>query len=127
MEGPMSCTARPTVRRRGFAAALAVVVAAGLGLAACGGGNDSVKSGGGNGGSGGNGGNGGTEQPAGDAAAKAYVGLSKKDAIAKAKADGRVWRITREDGEYFPATMDYDPERLNFEIDKGKVTSATFG
>ncbi|MFA5882815.1 MAG: hypothetical protein WDA60_03095 [Acidimicrobiia bacterium] len=117
-------------RRRGPAAALALalalalIVAAGLGLAACGGG-DSVKSGG-SGGSGGNG-NGGTEQTGGDAAARAYVGLTKSDAIAKAEADGRKWRITREDGTEYAVTFDYDPERLNFEIDKGTVTMATFG
>lgn len=120
MEGTMSGAPR---RLRALAAGLVVVVAAGLGVAACGGDDDAVTSGGGGRGNG----NGGTEQPAGDAAAKAYVGLSKQDAIAKAKADDRVWRITREDDEQFPTTMDYAPDRLNFEIDDGKVTRVTFG
>jgi hypothetical protein len=109
---------------RRLRATAAVVAVAGFALAGCGGGDHAVKSGGGNRGTGGSTG---TDQPGGDAAAKAYVGLAKKDAIAKAKADGRVWRITREDGENFPTTMDYDPERLNFEIDNGTVTKATFG
>ena len=33
----------------------------------------------------------------------------------------------REDGESFPGTADYNPERVQFEIDNGKVTKATFG
>jgi hypothetical protein len=56
-----------------------------------------------------------------------YVGLTKSAAIAKAKSQGRPWRITREDGESFPGTLDYNPERVQFEIDNGKVTKATFG
>jgi hypothetical protein len=62
-----------------------------------------------------------------DPAAQAYVGLSKADAIKKAEADGRPWRITREDDQHFPATLDYNPQRVSFEIDKGKVTRAIFG
>ena len=56
-----------------------------------------------------------------------YVGLTKSAAIAKAKDQGRPWRIGREDGEVFPGTLDYNPERVTFEIDNGKVTTATFG
>jgi len=56
-----------------------------------------------------------------------YVGLTKAAAIAKAEDQGRPWRITREDGESFPGTLDYNPERVQFEIDNGKVTKATFG
>jgi len=62
----------------------------------------------------------------GDAAA-AYVGLTKQAAIAKAKADGRPWRIAREDGERFMLTQDYDPNRVTFEIDHGKITKASLG
>jgi hypothetical protein len=62
-----------------------------------------------------------------DPAAQAYVGLSKADAIDKAEADGHPWRITREDDQHFPATLDYNPDRVSFEIDKGKVTQAIFG
>jgi hypothetical protein len=62
-----------------------------------------------------------------DASASAYVWLTKKAATTKADAAGTTWRITREDGESFPVTLDYNPERLNFEIDDGKVTQATYG
>jgi hypothetical protein len=56
-----------------------------------------------------------------------FVGLTKNAAIAKAKAGGRLWRISREDSESFPGTLDYNPDRVNFEIDNGTVTSAIFG
>ena len=56
-----------------------------------------------------------------------YVGLSKSAAIAKAKADDRPWRISREDDELFMGTLDFNPDRVSFEIDDGKVTTATFG
>lgn len=118
MEGAMSRTPR---RLRTLAAAASIVVAAGLGVASCDGGDDTPKSGGSRTG------NDGTEQPTDGAAAKAYIGLPKKDAIARAKADDRVWRVTREDDETYPTTLDYDPDRLNFEIDDGRVTKATFG
>lgn len=56
-----------------------------------------------------------------------YVGLDKDEAISLAESQGRPWRITREDDEMFPVTMDYQPDRINFEIDDGSVTAATFG
>ena len=59
--------------------------------------------------------------------ADAYVGLTKRAAIAMAEADGRPWRLGREDGESFLLTQDYNPERVTFEIDNGTVTSASFG
>ena len=62
-----------------------------------------------------------------DTSPSSYVGLSKKAAIAKADANDVTWRILREDDEQFPATMDFNPERINFEIDNGKVTKATLG
>jgi hypothetical protein len=67
-----------------------------------------------------------TTTTAGDAAA-AYVGLSKQDAVAKAKADDRPWRIGREDDEQFMVTQDFVDNRVTFEIDDGKVTKATLG
>lgn len=71
-------------------------------------------------------GRGGDTAPAA-AGAQAYVGLAKRAAIAKAEAAGAPWRITREDDEHFVVTQDYVPERLNFEIDDGTVTEATYG
>src|SRR5262245_4471658 len=59
--------------------------------------------------------------------ASSYVGLTKKDAIAQAKAHDQPWRIGREDDEQFMLTQDFVPERVTFEIDDGKVTKATLG
>ena len=56
-----------------------------------------------------------------------YVGLSKQAAIAKAEAAGRPWRISSENGESFPATLDYNPERVSFDINENRVTAANFG
>jgi hypothetical protein len=110
MEGPVT-------RRRLLTAGLAGWLAM-VGLAACGGSGDRVRS---------DGGERGTTQAGQSASAGAYVGLTEKDAIAKADAAGRAWRITREDDEEFFVTFDYDPERVNLEIDDGTVTRATFG
>ena len=62
-----------------------------------------------------------------DTSAGSYVGLTEKEAIAKAKAAGSPWRITRKDGETFMVTQDFVANRINFEIDDGKVTKATYG
>jgi hypothetical protein len=62
-----------------------------------------------------------------DTSPDSYVGLSKRDAIAKAEAEDRKWRVLREDDETFPATADYIETRINFEIDDGKVTKASYG
>jgi hypothetical protein len=56
-----------------------------------------------------------------------FVGLSKQAAIAKAEAENRPWRISSEDGESFPATLDYNPERVSFDINENRVTAANFG
>lgn len=102
-------------RARRIAAGLLFVVALPLAGAACGG--DDRKSVNTNG-------NGSTT---GDTSPSSYVGLTKKAAIDKAEANDVPWRILREDDEQFPATMDFNPERINFEIDDGKVTKATNG
>ena len=70
-----------------------------------------------------------TTTTSGTASANAgdYVGLTKQAAIDKAEAAGHTWRIGREDDQQFPATLDYNPNRLTFEIDNGKVTSAIYG
>jgi hypothetical protein len=67
-----------------------------------------------------------TTRTVGDAAA-AFVGLSKRAAVAKAEADGRPWRIGREDDERFLLTQDLVENRVTFEIDDGEVTAATLG
>ena len=62
-----------------------------------------------------------------DTSAQSYVGLTKKEAIAKAEASDTPWRITREDKETFMVTQDFVEDRVNFEIDNGTVTKATNG
>ena len=114
---------RHQATRSGRLLAVGLVALAVLGFAACGGDNGAVRSGGG----GSSDGSGGTSPASGGTSAQSYVGLSRRAAIAKAKSEGREWRITREDDETFPATLDYVETRINFEIDDGKVTKATFG
>ena len=97
----------------------ALVVAGGLMMAGCG--SDS-----GNSASSGNNDNANAADP-GPGKEADYVGLTKRAAIAKAEDDGRPWRISREDDELFAGTLDYNPDRVSFEIDDGKVTKATFG
>ena len=59
--------------------------------------------------------------------AAAYVGMTKRAAIAAAEADDRPWRIGREDDEQFLLTQDFIEDRVTFEIDDGEVTAATLG
>ena len=56
-----------------------------------------------------------------------YLGLTEAQAMKKAREQGRPARVVRKDDEVFPATLDYNPDRVSFEIDDGKVTKATFG
>ncbi len=44
-----------------------------------------------------------------------------------AEAEGFVLRVTKEDGEFMPATMDLNPGRLNLEVEDGIVTGCTAG
>lgn len=60
-------------------------------------------------------------------AADGYLGLSKDDAIGRAESEGRMWRIASEDGEQFALTMDYRPDRINFDIEAGFVAFAWMG
>ena len=53
--------------------------------------------------------------------------MTKRAAIAAAEADGRPWRIGREDDEQFLVTQDFIEDRVTFEIDDGEVTKATLG
>ena len=69
----------------------------------------------------------GSEPSSSQTSAESYVGLTKKEAIAKAEASDTPWRILREDKEVFMATQDFLENRVNFEIDNGKVTKATNG
>lgn len=58
---------------------------------------------------------------------EAYVGLTEDEAAALAEKEGLRWRIVSVDGEHRAVTMDYDPKRLNFAIEAGKVVKVTRG
>ena len=49
------------------------------------------------------------------------------DATATAKAQGMTARVVERDGEAFPATADYRPDRVNLTITGGVVTACTAG
>lgn len=51
------------------------------------------------------------------------------DAALQEQAAGKKLRIrlVAQDGKYFPATMDYRPDRLNIEVEKLKVVRAFCG
>jgi hypothetical protein len=74
-------------------------------------------------------------EPAGGAALRAvdadaplaYVGLGLEAAIDRAEAESRDWRLASQDGEHFALTMDYRPERINFDVVDGIVTNAWLG
>lgn len=55
-----------------------------------------------------------------------YLGLRKSAAIALAHQKGLKQRIVQEDGKSFPITKDLRPDRLNFVVEKGMVTSVRF-
>jgi major membrane immunogen (membrane-anchored lipoprotein) len=106
-------THRPARRALGALLTVVVVVALG-GLTGCGGSDERA----------------GDDSPRRDATAPtagAYEGLTKQAAIAKADAADVTWRITREDDERFLVTQDLQPDRVNFEIDDGRVTRVSFG
>jgi DNA polymerase II large subunit len=94
---------------------MVLVVALGVAATACGGGSGDISS------------SGSKQSTTSDTSAKSYVGLTEKEAVAKAKSEGRQWRVLRRDDESFPATQDFVESRINFEIDNGKVTKATYG
>lgn len=51
------------------------------------------------------------------------VGLSETDAKARAKQDGCTVRVVERDGEPLPATMDFNPKRVNVAVTDDKVTA----
>lgn len=55
-----------------------------------------------------------------------YLGLSESDAVAKAKKDGRTYRVVARDGESFPVTDDYSEHRLNFTVENNIITKVEF-
>ncbi|MGJ8725072.1 MAG: hypothetical protein ACSHYB_10990 [Roseibacillus sp.] len=59
-----------------------------------------------------------------DGPTRSYLGLTKKEAVVKAREMGLRSRIVRDEFERFPMTKDLRADRINFEIDKGLVTVA---
>ena len=55
-----------------------------------------------------------------------YIGLSEEDALAKATREELAHRVVVREGESLPVTMDLREDRINFEIENGKVTKAEF-
>jgi len=58
---------------------------------------------------------------------ESFVGLKLEEAEARAKEADLPFRVVRKDGEDFPVTRDYRPERLNFTVENGVVTKVTNG
>lgn len=65
------------------------------------------------------------EPTAGDP--KSFIGLTETEAVEAANRLELPHRIVERDGEHFPATRDFRPNRLNFVIEKGLVTRVTAG
>ena len=60
-------------------------------------------------------------------APKGYIGLCETAAGVQADQADLPHRVVKRDGTSLPCTMDYCPQRLNFTIDRGIVTSVTHG
>jgi len=56
-----------------------------------------------------------------------FIGLTPEQGEALAKRRGLPWRVTSRDGESLPVTMDYLPERVNFEVVDGAIVSVRRG
>ncbi|MDP0491702.1 MAG: proteinase inhibitor I78 [Verrucomicrobiota bacterium JB023] len=59
-----------------------------------------------------------------DRSLSSYQGLPIEEAEMMAKSAGLQTRIVRDGREHFIITKDIRPDRINFEIDGGRVTSA---
>ena len=55
------------------------------------------------------------------------IGLEQSLAIETSQNEGRIARIASIDGEHFPLTNDFIPDRLNFDIEQGLVVRVTLG
>lgn len=58
---------------------------------------------------------------------KKLVGLTTKEAEHMCRTTMTPLRIVREDHKSYMITDDFRPDRINIEIDKGKVTKVTWG
>ena len=55
------------------------------------------------------------------------VGLPEGEAEQLAGEHACGWRVGGRDGEFFPVTMDYRPDRITVIVDAGIVSSANTG
>lgn len=58
---------------------------------------------------------------------EAFIGRTANAAAALAKEQGLLSRVVSVDGQLRPTTKDYRPNRVNFEIEKGKVVKVSRG
>jgi len=58
---------------------------------------------------------------------QSFVGLPLKEAETRAEQADLPHRVISQDGQEFPVTRDYRPERLNFTVENGIVTKVTNG
>jgi|688.fasta_scaffold66283_2 hypothetical protein len=54
-------------------------------------------------------------------------GFSEAAAEACVTEVGLVWRVVGRDGDWFPVTLDYSPQRVNAVIEKSVVTEISIG
>lgn len=67
------------------------------------------------------------QEPNQEAVNEALNGLTREQAETAAEAAGYTVRVVREDDESFVMTMDYRTDRINIELDDGRVTRAYVG
>jgi hypothetical protein len=58
---------------------------------------------------------------------ESIIGKSLEEGIELTKSNGFSTRVTREDNKNFFATMDLRFDRINFQIDNGKISNASIG
>jgi hypothetical protein len=58
---------------------------------------------------------------------QAFIGRTADAAAALAKEQGLLSRVVSVDGQLRPTTKDYRPNRVNFEIEQGKVVKVSRG
>ena len=59
--------------------------------------------------------------------AKQLEGFSEAAAEACVTEVGLVWRVVGRDGDWFPVTLDYSPQRVNAVIKKSVVSEISIG
>ena len=59
--------------------------------------------------------------------AKQLEGFSEVAAESCVTEAGLVWRVVGRDGEMFPVTLDYSPERVNAVIESSMVSEISIG